>query len=82
LIVTPAPFNPLVRLSRILEQVGVPYAIIGGHAVNALKLIANRPKDQADLHGLVALPGLDWQYIRRWATEWEVLDELERLRKR
>ena len=28
-----------------------------------LKLIAHRPKDLADLAGLLALPGLDWDYI-------------------
>jgi hypothetical protein len=47
-----------------------------------LKLIANRPKDQVDLLGLVELAGLDWPYVERWAAEWEVLDLLRRLRKR
>jgi len=47
-----------------------------------LKLIANRPKDQVDLQGLVALPSLDWRYIERWAAEWEVFELLHRLRGR
>ena len=47
-----------------------------------LKLIANRPKDQVDLQGLVALPSLDWGYIERWAAEWEVFELLHRLRGR
>lgn len=45
-----------------------------------LKLIAHRPKDLADLAGLLALDGLDWQYVERRAHEWEVVDRLERLR--
>jgi hypothetical protein len=46
------------------------------------KLIANRPKDQIDLQGLVTLPDLDWSYVERWARERSVLAELERLRPR
>ena len=47
-----------------------------------LKLIANRAKDQIDLLGLVALPSLDWAYVERRATEWEVLPLLKRARGR
>lgn len=47
-----------------------------------LKLIADRPKDQVDLLGLTALPGLDWSYVERWAREWEVEDRLRALRER
>lgn len=46
-----------------------------------LKLIANRSKDLADLAGLVRLPGLDWEYLARWAREWEVFDRLTRVRE-
>ena len=46
------------------------------------KLIANRSKDRIDLEGLVALGGLDWTYVDRWAQAWGVHDELERLRSR
>jgi hypothetical protein len=45
-----------------------------------LKLIANRPKDQNDLRGLLELPDLDWPYVEHWAGEWGVLDALRRLR--
>lgn len=38
-----------------------------------LKLIADRPKDQADLAGLVRLPGLDWAHVERWAEQWGLL---------
>ena len=44
-----------------------------------LKLIANRPKDQADLLALIALPNLDWPHVHRWADVWEVSDVLRRL---
>lgn len=47
-----------------------------------LKLIANRTKDQSDLHGLIRLPALDWSYIEREAADWGVTAVLERLRAR
>jgi hypothetical protein len=43
-----------------------------------LKLIANRPKDRVDLEGLVRLPDVDWAYVERWASEWQ-LSELLRM---
>jgi len=45
-----------------------------------LKLIANRPKDQADLLALAALATIDWAYIERWADTWGLRDALSRLR--
>lgn len=45
-----------------------------------LKLIAHRPKDLADLAGLLALPDIDWAYVEDRARDWEVLDRLARLR--
>jgi hypothetical protein len=45
-----------------------------------LKLIADRPKDQADLLALVALPEVEWSYVERWADAWSVRDVLRRLR--
>jgi hypothetical protein len=45
-----------------------------------LKSIANRPKDQLDLLGLVALPGLDWGYIDTHAHAWGTTDVIARLR--
>lgn len=47
-----------------------------------LKLIADRPKDQVDLLGLAALPGLDWPHVERWSREWEVEDRLRAVRER
>lgn len=46
-----------------------------------LKLIAHRPKDLADLAGLLALTGLDWSYVEQRARDWDVMDRLVRLRE-
>ena len=45
-----------------------------------LKLIANRPKDRLDMIGLCRLPVVDWEYVERWAEEWELAELLERIR--
>lgn len=42
-----------------------------------LKLIANRPKDQIDLVGLIKIDNLDWEYIRDWSEKWELEDNLQ-----
>lgn len=61
--------NSVIRRARIQKgalRVATPEDLI------VLKLIANRAKDQIDLVGLCALPDLDWDYVERWAREWEV----------
>jgi len=45
-----------------------------------MKLIAYRPKDRADLAGLVTVPDVDWSYVERWAEEWDVSDRLAAIR--
>jgi hypothetical protein len=45
-----------------------------------LKLIANRSKDQIDLVGLCGLLDLDWDYVERWAREWQVSELLQQIR--
>jgi hypothetical protein len=65
-------------------------AVLGAHGVRVataedlivLKLIANRPKDQNDLLGLLALPTIDWAHVAHWAAEWDVQRLLEELRTR
>lgn len=47
-----------------------------------LKLIADRPKDQADIEGLLDLGSVDWSYVEQWAATWGVLDRLQRKRGR
>lgn len=45
-----------------------------------MKLIANRPKDRADLAGLITMPEIDWKYVEHWAGEWDVVDRLRAIR--
>jgi hypothetical protein len=47
-----------------------------------LKLIAWRDKDEVDLQALSKVTTLDWEYVERWAREWEMLDRLDFLRRR
>jgi len=67
----------IVRASK--EGPGL--AVATAEDLIVLKLIANRPKDLADLAGLVELSGLDWGYIEDWAREWDVLNRLARVRR-
>lgn len=46
-----------------------------------LKLIADRPKDRADLYGLAAPPSLDCRYVERCVEEWGTADRLALLRR-
>jgi hypothetical protein len=69
----------VVRRARAAED-GTRVATVEDLIV--LKLIADRPKDQIDLLGLAALPGVDWAYVERWAREWEIGDRLRALRGR
>jgi hypothetical protein len=65
--------NDLIRRARRAEnglRIATPEDLL------VLKLIANRPKDQIDILGLVKIPTLDWGYIERAATEWELTDRL------
>lgn len=64
------------RLDRDGVRIATPEDLI------ILKLIANRPKDQVDLLGLVRLPDLDWPYVDRAAREWELAPSLSELRAR
>lgn len=65
-------------LARAIDRDGLRVATPEDLIV--FKLIADRPKDQVDLLGLVALEGLDWRYIEAWAERWDVTDVLARLR--
>ena len=70
---------------RLLERAtptsggAVPVATVEDLIV--LKLIAARKKDEADLDALGRLPGVDWAYVEHWATAWEVIPRLERLKR-
>lgn len=57
-----------------------PFPAATAEDLIVLKLIAGRLKDHRDALELVRLPGLDWDYIERWAATWRVLDRLQELR--
>ena len=46
-----------------------------------LKLIANRARGRIDLLGLCGLANLDWAYVERWASRWDVTSLLEEVRR-
>jgi len=45
-----------------------------------LERIANRSEDKIDLVGLCGLLDLDWDYVERWAREWQVSELLQQIR--
>ncbi len=66
----------VIRRSRSVDglKIATPEDLI------VMKLIADRPKDHIDLQGLIQLPDIDWPYIEKWASEWEINDRLSRVR--
>ncbi len=48
--------------------------------VRVATAIANRPKDQLDLLGLVAVPDVDWDYVDKHAEAWGVQAVVARMR--
>ncbi len=46
-----------------------------------LKLLANRIKDQDDMHRLAQREGIDWAFVEKWAAIWDVTERLENLRR-
>jgi hypothetical protein len=53
-----------------------PFRVATPEDVIVLKLIANRPHDQADAIELGLMEGLDWAYIKRWSEVWDVRRDL------
>jgi hypothetical protein len=57
-------------VARAREHGGVRVATAEDLIV--FKAIANRPKDQVDLLGLVRLPKIDWGYVDQHSRDWGV----------
>ncbi len=57
-------------IERAIDHAGVRVA--SPEDLIVFKAIANRPKDQIDLLGLVRLPNLDWAYVDAQARDWGV----------
>lgn len=72
--VAKTPFQREVIQRARADEIGLCVATPEDLVV--MKLIANRPKDQIDLIGLLGLAALDWAYIERWADAWGVMDVL------
>lgn len=72
-------FQKIVIDRAVVSKTGLSVATVEDLIV--LKLIANRPKDRADLAGLLNVPDVDWEHVEHWAREWEVLKLLARLRE-
>ena len=71
-------------ISRALtEGVGTPLSIrvLAPEDVIVFKLIAGRAQDLADIEAILAAkPSLDDAYLESWASAWDVLESLRRLR--
>lgn len=65
-------------IARANTHAGVPVATPEDLIV--FKAVANRPKDQIDLLGLVRLPDLDWAYVDAQAHAWGVTSVIARVR--
>lgn len=65
-------------IARARDHAGVRVA--SPEDLIVFKAIANRPKDQIDLLGLVRLPGIDWAYVNAQASDWGVDVVIARVR--
>lgn len=69
----------LARRSR-LEVDGVPVWVVSPEDLILLKLIASRPRDIGDVMDIFLAQGqLDEEYLRKWASELNLLDSLNRV---
>lgn len=77
-----------IQIAKTVLQTEVVKRAVGGdHGLRTatpedliiLKLIANRPKDQIDLLGLIKLENLDWEYINNWCRQWGLEENLQKL---
>jgi predicted nucleotidyltransferase len=69
----------LLARRRREELDGVPVWLVSAEDLILLKLLAERPRDLADIGDILFTQGeLDHPYLRQWANELGVLAELER----
>jgi hypothetical protein len=77
----------VVQTARVAEVLGVQVRLARPEASIIYKLIAARPKDLDDVEGIFAArrsagEELDWAFLERWASAWEVGDALASFRGR
>lgn len=59
---------------------GVPAWVVSPEDLILLKLIASRPRDIGDVMDIFLAQGqLDEEYLRKWASELNLLDSLNRV---
>jgi hypothetical protein len=76
------PFeHEALRRRRSLEVLGVALYVATPDDLLIYKLIAGRPQDLADIDRLIRFGRApeDETYVRKWAREWDVEAELERV---
>jgi predicted nucleotidyltransferase len=69
-----------IRIGSIEVPVATPEDIV------VYKLLANRPRDQEDIRAILrtqrrAQRILDWSYVERWTSFWQIGDRLAQLRR-
>lgn len=70
----------IMRRRRLRELQGRQISVVSAEDLVLLKLIAARPRDLGDIDNvLLAKPGIDEDYIRRWAVPLGVAEKLEEL---
>jgi len=71
----------VIETSRATEVLGRSVPLARPEASIIYKLIASRSKDLDDVEGIfearrAAGDHLDWEFLDRWAAEWEITDRL------
>jgi predicted nucleotidyltransferase len=75
--------HSLMRRRRWLQINGYEAWLVSPEDLILLKLLANRPRDLADVGDVIFMQGqLDTNYMRRWAGRLDVADRLEMALKR
>jgi len=72
-------FQQLLVERAVEPEPGAPLRVATPEDIIVLKLIANRPQDQADAVNLGLIEGLDWEYVRSWSEVWDVADRFANL---
>ena len=68
----------VMRRSRRDEIWGIPISVVTPEDLILFKVLANRPRDQSDVLEIRLVQGdLDEDYLRRWAAELGVSDQLK-----
>jgi hypothetical protein len=75
----------VIATARSAIVLGEEVPTASPEAMLIYKLLANRPKDDLDVEGIIRVRKmaghrLDWAFLERWADDWGIRDRLEKLR--